>query len=57
MKLNVDKTPVVPTVLAVVQDFSTQDEVDETQRQVGNPLLEISQFSDDFLFTHVVGKS
>lgn len=57
MKLTIVKTPLVPTVLAVEQDFSTQVVVDETQRHVGNPLLEISQFSIDFLFPQVVGKS
>lgn len=52
-----DNAPVVPTVLAVVQDFSTHEVEDETQRHVGNPTLVISQFSDDFLAAHVVGKS
>lgn len=47
----------VVVILAVEQDFSTQADVAVFHKHVGNPALEISQFSIDFLAAQVVGKS
>lgn len=57
LKLNAISTPGNPATLAVAQDFSTHVDVVVFHKHVGNPVLEISQFSIDLLAAQVVGKS